>query len=97
MLSEIMGALLNVKIGMLVFSKVNGNRNWLIRIEEDEEQGKRIVYAGRYGRGERFLVESLMYMARHKVNWFEYTYKKDYEEAMQILQENGYKKAWYLD
>lgn len=96
MLNEIAGALLNVKIGSLVFSKVSGNRNWLIRIEEDE-QGKQIVYAGRYGRGERFLVESLQYMARHKVNWFEYTYKKDYEEAMRILQGNGYKKAWYLD
>ena len=97
MLNEIIEALVKVQIGMLVFDKVSGNRNWLIRIEEDEEQGKRIVYAGRYGRGEVFLTESLQYMAKHNVNWFKYTYKKDYETAMKILQEHGYKKAWYLE
>ena len=82
-LTEITAELITMDIMNKVCSKVNGRRNYVIRTEN----GK-IVFAGGYGTAKRYgwLSEYLTYITEHHVRWYEFTYKKDFDEACALLK-----------
>ena len=69
-------------------SKVNGRRNYVIRMEMKDKE----AYIGTMGamvhRG--LMGEYLSYMVKHGTCWAEYTYKKDWQAAVNALAENGF-------
>lgn len=84
--------MINILSGLITsetLSKVGsicpGNRNWLIFI-----RGNRVVYTGRYGRARNagLLRAYLCDMAREPHIWLEYTYKKDFDNACEVLAEH---------
>ena len=79
-----MNALKYMMVQNELVSKVDGNRNWFIRVEIRE--GRLVVaYAGRYGRAMLFTEESLQYIAENHVRMYSFTYKKDYKEVLNAL------------
>ena len=72
-------------------SKVEGRRNWLIRVQELNGKN-RIVFAGGWGEGKRqgWMIEQVSYIVEHNVRWFEFTYKADYLKVLNNLKENGF-------
>ena len=73
-------------------SKVNGRHNYVIRMEMNDS----IAYAGGMGTMEKcgLMGEFLSYMTKHGTCWAEYTYKKDFLEAVKALENNGFKILW---
>lgn len=71
-------------------SKLDGRRNWTIRIEEREDV--KVAYVGGYGVMKRrgMLGAFLKSIAKYHIRWFEYTYKKDFKKAVKVLEDNGY-------
>lgn len=69
-------------------SKLNGRRNWTIRMEMVDKK----AYVGTFGLLNRrgFNSEFLSYMASHGTCWAEFTYKKDFNDAIDALKENGF-------
>lgn len=70
-------------------SKVEGRRNWVIRIHT---KFNHIYYAGGYGQARRYgMMEAyLQEISNCGVIWLEFTYKKDYLQALEKLQALGY-------
>jgi hypothetical protein len=79
-----------------IMSVLRGNRNWGIRIEIMPESGNKYAYIGRYGTLERrgLLSELISEIVKYHIRWFTYTYKKDFEEAITMLENNNYKIRW---
>ena len=79
-----------------IMSIVKGNRNWGIKIEIIPESGNKYAYIGRYGalcrRG--LMGEFIRNIIKYHIRWFEYTYKKDFEEAVTMLENNNYIIRW---
>ena len=75
-----------------MLSKVKGNRNWGIRVETTNK----CVFVGRYGQlaNRGLLREYLAIMVKDGIYWLKYTYKKDFEIAVKVFEENGYKIYW---
>ena len=71
-------------------SKLDGRRNWAIRIEERED--RKVAYVGGYGRMAdcRMMSAYLKEIAKYHIRWFKYTYKKDFKKAVKVLEDNGY-------
>ncbi len=69
-------------------SKVDGRNNYMIRIDMRNGHYK-ITYAGGFGRGKIFCGEYVSIICKNHTRWFFYTYKKDYKEALQILNNLG--------
>lgn len=90
-MTEIINALTNVLVADKIVSKVDGRRNWVIRVQVDDNNNP-IMYCGGYGEMGRWgmLTERLDYMGKHKVNWFKFTYKADYLRAIEMLKLLGY-------
>lgn len=73
-------------------SKIEGHRNWTIRMEMNDK----IAYVSGFGVMQRrwLLSERLDYMAKHGTCWAHYTYKKDFLQAVKALEENGFEIHW---
>ena len=74
-------------------SNVTSRRNWVIRTEVWD--GEPIIFwAGRYGEARRLglLSEFVSLIAKNKIRWYEYTYKADFEKALQILRAAGFRE-----
>lgn len=70
-------------------SKVDGRRNWTIRIEHYPD-GVKIARIGGQGAMKPWSSEMIMTVIERKIRWFHFTYKKDCKETEKILEENGY-------
>lgn len=76
-------------------SKVDGRRNWVIRVETwhttDGNSKRVITYRGGFGiasdRG--YLGCFLREIGERKIRWYEFTYKKDYKAAVEKLLAAG--------
>ena len=98
-LAELAIGVLNMDRESKYFSKVKGNRNWCIRTERlITEEGKtyKSAWMGRYGAMTRhgMMGESLRYICKYNVRWYEFTYKKDFEEMVSLLEADGYRIRW---
>lgn len=71
-------------------SKIDGRHNYMIRIDIRDGHYK-ITYAGGFGRGKNFCGEYVSIICKNHTRWFFYTYKKDYKEALQLLNNLGIK------
>ena len=69
-----------------IISKVNGRRNYVIRLEMKDKY----AFVGGFGQMSRrgLMSEFLSYISKHGTTWAEYTYKKDFLKAIEILKEN---------
>lgn len=67
--------------------KVIGRRNWVIKTKDNTAT----LYGWGQAKREGVLCERLVTIAKHNINWFEYTYKKDALSALDTLKEHGYK------
>lgn len=75
-----------------LFSKVEGRRNWVIRVQTSSQTGNRFIYyKGGFGKACRLncMEAYLRDIANEKIRWYEFTYKKDYLKALEILKECG--------
>lgn len=90
-LTKIICGLVNVEIADKLYSKVEGNRNWAIKVET-LRTGRKIATCNRYGVLKRrgYLSAFLWEIAEYHIRWYYFTYKKDYEEIKKILENNGY-------
>lgn len=72
--------------------KVEGRRNWVIRMEMVDKK----AYVGGMGVMHRqgLMREFLAYMSKHGTAWAEYTYKQDFLTAIEALKNNGFKVYW---
>ncbi len=89
-LTKIVVELVKMDVENTLGSKVDGRRNWAIRIENHD--GVKVAYAGGYGRMARrnLLGEYVRIIKKNQIRWFEYTYKKDFKTAVKALEEAGY-------
>ncbi len=73
-------------------SKVEGRRNYTIRMEMKDKR----AYVGGNGAMERrhLTSEYLTYIANHGTCWANYTYKKDFMNAIKALENNGFLIYW---
>lgn len=71
-------------------SQVCGRRNYVIRVHMKD---KEIKFAGGFGEARRkgLLCEYVSYIVEHEVVWLEYTYKKDFDGAIEVLRFFGYR------
>ena len=71
-------------------SKVDGRRNWAIRIEKHGEV--KVAYVGGFGKmAKRNLMGAyIRTIAKYQIRWFEYTYKKDFKAAVKTLEDTDY-------
>ena len=71
-------------------SRVCARRNYVIRVHK---VSKVIMFAGGFGEANRkgYLRESIKNIGEYGVVWLEYTYKKDFEDALDVLHFFGYK------
>ena len=82
-----------------IFSKIKGNRNWGVRTEHYfTKNGQEIknAYVGKFGAMNRrdMFSATLGAITKYHIRWYEYTYKKDLENTIMILAENGYFIKW---
>ena len=86
-MKNVINAMILTEMGHAV-SKVNGRRNYVIRMEMNDKR----AYVGTMGAmvSHRLMSERLSYMAEHGTSWAEYTYKKDWQAAVNALAENGF-------
>ena len=75
-----------------VISKLYGRRNYIIRMEINDKE----AIIGNFGVMQRrgLMSEYLVYMAQHGTTWAEFTYKKDFIAAIDMLEKNGFKIIW---
>lgn len=97
---EMAVALMEMEEENKVFSKVRGNRNWAIRTERFvNKEGKecKFAYVGRFGALNRANLMSalIVTIAKYNIRWYEFTYKKDFMEALQKLERDGFNIWWY--
>lgn len=71
-------------------SKVDGRRNWAIRIENHGDV--KVAYVGGYGRMAKrnLLGEYVRIIKKYQIRWFEYTYKKDFKAVVKALEDANY-------
>ena len=76
-------------------SKVRGNKNWAIRVMTYSDDYKP-AEVGRYGTMNKlgYLGASFKDIAKYQIRWYYFTYKKDFDEAVKKLEENGYRIYW---
>ena len=88
--TEIIAEVIVMDITNKIISKVEGNRNWVIKTEVYD--GKKVAICNRFGELKRrgHMVELLKTIAKYHIRWYEFTYKKDYMKAIEILKNNGY-------
>lgn len=93
-LNEVVETLAAVEVADKIVSNTPGRRNWLIRTEVSRKGELVIFYNGAYGRADDLglLSERISYIAEHKVRWYKFTYKKDYEAALNALRAMGAKE-----
>lgn len=79
-----------------IMSNVKGNRNWGIKTEIFPKSGDKYAYIGRYGalRRRGLMSEFIKDIIKYRIRWYEYTYKKDFEEAVTMLENNNYNIRW---
>lgn len=90
-MKEMMMNLVAMDIENKIGSRVEGRRNWVIRVET-LSNGKRIVsYCGGFGEAVRegWMSASLTKIGKKKIRWYEFTYKKDYMNALSKLADIG--------
>jgi len=73
-------------------SKIYGRHNYVIRMEMVDK----IAYVGGKGaiKNNGLMGEYIQYMVKHGTCWAEYTYKKDFLQAIQGLENNGFEIIW---
>lgn len=87
--------LIAMQLDEAIISKVDGRRNWVIRVENRD--GKRVItYKGGYGEAVRWGEMSclLREIGEKKIRWYTFTYKKDYIEALKTLDNLDIKYYW---
>ena len=89
-LTKIAVELVKMDVESTLGSKVEGRRNWAIRIENHD--GVKVAYVGAYGQMRRrnLMSEYIRIIKKYQVRWFEYTYKKDFKAVVKALEEAGY-------
>ena len=92
-MKNILNEMINMEIENALNSRVIGRRNWVIRVQNTEDNERYICYAGGFGQANRYgyLSERLSFIAERKVRWYEFTYKKDFLSALEELKKLGYK------
>lgn len=94
-MKEIISGLTEMVIENEINSKVEGRRNWVIRTEV--RNGKKVIpYAGGYGRAVDIGwvgPELITTIVKNSIRWYEFTYKKDYLEALKKLENKGFVKT----
>ena len=87
--------LMEMEIENELGSVVRGNRNWAIRTEV--LGSLKIAYVGRYGAMKRrgLMGARIAAIEKYNIRWYKYTYKKDFEKALKMLEnDNYYKIGW---
>lgn len=89
-LTKIAVELVKMDVENTLGSKVEGRRNWAIRIEKHDNVN--VAYVGGYGRMARrnLLGEYIRIINKYQIRWFEYTYKKDFKTVVKALEDSGY-------
>lgn len=85
---ELCSELLDVAELDNLVSKVDGRKNYMIRIDMYNEKYE-ITYAGTAGNGKWFRTEIVSFIQTHHTRWFFYTFKKDYKKTLEILNALG--------
>ena len=82
--------LVQMDVESAIGSKVEGRRNWAIRIENHD--GVKVAYVGGYGQMRRrnLMGEYIRIIRKYHIRWFEYTYKKDFKTVVKTLKNAGY-------
>ncbi len=90
-ITEMVNGLTKMETTNKYFSKVNGNINWTIRIETGIT-GKKYAYAGRAGalRKRGLTSAYIREICERNIRWFDFTYKKDFEEMVELLKVDEY-------
>ena len=94
-MKEMLMNLAVMEIENTIGSKVDGRRNWVIRMETWGEK-RVIAYRGGFGKADRggWLSARLTDIGEKKIRWYEFTYKKDYMAALNKIKEGG-AYDWY--
>jgi len=87
--------LIETEVEGAINSKVDGRRNWVIRVETINGQ-RVITYCGGYGEALRYGRMSclLRELGQYKIRWYKFTYKKDYKDALSKLMAAGAVNEW---
>lgn len=67
-------------------NKVSGNRNWVLKTRDNTVEGGRPSHFPRY-----FFSARLSDIGEHGITWRYFTYKKDFDTAIQAYRDAGYK------
>lgn len=88
--------LLTMELDEAIISKLDGRRNWVIRVETNSNNERIISYHGSYGEARRwgYLSCMLRELGIRKIRWYKFTYKKDYKAALELLLAIGVKNEW---
>lgn len=93
---EIIQGLTEMMIDNELHSKVSGNRNWIIKVENADSGNRYITYAGRPGNASYFMQRGFITdIVKYKIRWYYFTYKKDFDEAIEKLTSIGIKHYRY--
>jgi len=91
-LVEMAVALTVMEVENTLHSKVDGRRNWVIRVETwtttDGERKRVITYRGGYGFAcdHGFMGCFVREIGERNIRWYTFTYKKDYQAAVNALK-----------
>ena len=93
-LNEICESLINMEYGNKLWSKIEGNRNWAIKTQT--ENNKMVAYVGRYKvmYNKGYLTYKVKDIVPKKINVYTYTYKKDCQAILKILEKLGFMIEW---
>ena len=77
-----------------VMSIIRGNRNW--EIKTTNYNGRKCAYVGRHGAMKRNgqLGAFIRDIGKYNIRWYTYTYKKDFDDALTMLEKNNYEIWW---
>lgn len=78
-------SILSIKTDEMV-SKVYGRRNYVIYLCDNSAT----LYGWGQAKRRGILSATFKYIKKHKVHWFEYTYKKDALKMLTALAQSGY-------
>ena len=88
--TETVVSLMKMEIENELGSVVRGNRNWAIKTMVLGEL--KIAYVGRYGAMKRrgLMGDRIAAIEKYNIRWYKYTYKRDFEKALKMLENDNY-------
>ena len=92
-MKEMLFGLIAKEVSEGFVNKVNGRRNWVLHVIDNYTGDNRmVVFHGTFGEADKrgCLVNSLADISRRHIRNYFFTYKKDYEKALQWMKMCNY-------